>query len=948
MLEVRLLGTFEVKQKKLISIPSRPAQSLFAYLILSAGTSHRREKLAGLLWPDSLEETARDNLRHALWRIRKAFPAQPKSEYLITDDLSIAFNASADYWLDATELVKLNENVSTDESIAVLSNYQGELLPGFYDEWVVLEREHLYSIFDHHMARLMSLLQDEKRWLDILDWAERWIKLGQKPEPAYRALMSAHAAKGDMSKVAATYERCLKTLHELGIEPSDQTRALYERLKVGKEKGEMGPAVVVAEKRTVPRKTNLPVPITSFIGREKEVDQITRLLGKNRLVTLTGSGGVGKTRLAIQSSNRLLDKFKDGVWWIDLVGLSDPALVSQAVAKVMDLHEVPNQPLIETLVGELRTKQVLLVLDNCEHLILACAQLADRLLSGTKFLKILATSREALDILGEAGWLVPSLSLPDARDSVTVKKLSKSESIDLFMERATVMQPQFTLTDQNANAVAQICRRLSGMPLAIELAAARVKMMTVDEIASRLDDRFSLLTSGNRSALPRQQTLRATIDWSHDLLSEPERVLFRRLAVFAGGFRLDAAESICSHDELKRSDILDLLRRLVDKSLVVVDSAAGGQTRYRFLETIREYGFDKLKNAGEETLVHDHHLEFFMRLAVETEPHLYAPEQAEWFARTDAEIDNLRAALDWSITGTEENEMRIRNGLQLVGILSWFWEKGYRYEFSERLKNMLSHKTAGTQTIARARALTAAGFLHWGLGNFVEARPYLIEAVEIARNHEDKLTLGWALVHLGTVLSALEEYDLAQSLLEECIAITKGFRNVGITVAGMALSFLGDIYVVRNNEVHGREVYEEAIKLLRETNNSNNLAYAVRRSGYSALKEADYKRANVLFRESLIRNQELGHQIGIAAAMTGLAKLALEVGNLSRAAQLYGIIQNRLAALSLPLYITDQVEFNHGISTLHTRLDEKTYAKFWTKGTSMPTERAIAFALEET
>ena len=589
-----------------------------------------------------------------------------------------------------------------------------------------------------------------------------------------------------------------------------------------------------------------------------------------------------------------------------------------------------------------------MVLDNCEHLILACAQLADRLLSGTKFLKILATSREALDILGETVWLVPSLSLPDVRDSVTVKKLSKSESIHLFMERATVRQPQFTLTDQNANAVVQICRRLSGMPLAIELAAARIKMMTVDEIASRLDDRFSLLTSGNRSALPRQQTLRATIDWSHDLLSEPERVLFRRLAVFAGGFRLDAAESICSHDELKRSDILDLLGRLVDKSLVVVDSAAGGQTRYRFLETIREYGFDKLKNAGEEALVRDHHLEFFMRLAVETEPHLYAPEQAEWYARTDAEIDNLRAALDWSVTATGENETRIRNGLQLVGVLSWFWQKGYSYEFSQRLKNMLSQKTAGMQTIARARALTAAGFLHWTLGNFVEARPYLVEALEIARNHEDKLTLGWALVHLGIVLSALEEYDLAQSLLEECVAITKGSRNVRITVAGMALSFLGDIYVVRNNEVHAREVYEEGIKLLRETNNSNNLAYTIRRFGYLALKEADYERANALFRESLIRNQELGHQIGIAGAMTGLAKLALEVGNLSRAAQLYGIIEGRLAALSLPLYITDQAEFNRGISALRARLDERSLAKSWAKGKTMALDQAIAFALEET
>jgi DNA-binding SARP family transcriptional activator len=249
MLEVHLLGTFEVKHKKKpISIPSRPSQSLFAYLILSAGASHRREKLAGLLWPDSLEETARDNLRHALWRIRKVLPSMPEAEYLLTDDLSIAFNASAEYWLDAAEMERISDSESADELVAILSMYQGELLPGFYDEWVVLEREHLSSVFEHHMARLLALLKAENRWLDVLDWAERWIKLGQKPEPAFQALMSAHAAKGDMSKAAATYERCVKSLREFGIEPSEQTRALYEKLKAGNVTLELGTTVSLKEK----------------------------------------------------------------------------------------------------------------------------------------------------------------------------------------------------------------------------------------------------------------------------------------------------------------------------------------------------------------------------------------------------------------------------------------------------------------------------------------------------------------------------------------------------------------------------------------------------------------------------------------------------------------------------------------------------------------------------
>ncbi len=374
MLEVRLLGKFDIKyKKKSIIISSRPAQSLFAYLILNAGTFHRREKLAGLLWPDSLEETARDNLRHALWRMRKALQAASSTRFLHADDVAISFKESSDYWLDAAELEKLSDVAAADELIAVLSNYQGELLPGFYGEWVVLEREHLYSIFEHHMARLMSLLQDEKRWLDILDWGERWIKLGQKPEPAFRALMSAHAAKGDMSKVAATYERCVKSLKEFGVEPSEQTRALYERLKVGKENLITGPTVPVKEKREESPKTNLPVPLTSFIGREKELKEIARLLSSYRLLTLTGPGGVGKTRLAIQTANDLIKKFKDGVFWVGLVGLSDENLIPQEITQSLNVREVSQEPLIETLKRHLKSKDVLLVLDNCEHLIVACA-----------------------------------------------------------------------------------------------------------------------------------------------------------------------------------------------------------------------------------------------------------------------------------------------------------------------------------------------------------------------------------------------------------------------------------------------------------------------------------------------------------------------------------------------------------------------------------------------
>src|SRR6266508_961494 len=370
MLEVRLLGKFDVRRDgKTIAITSRLAQSLFAYLILNAGTAHRREKLAGMLWPDSVEETARDNLRHALWRVRKVLPAsqKPKIEYLLADDLSISFNASSEYYLDAAELENLSESASADELTSVLSGYQGELLPGFYDEWVILEREHLSSVFEHKMARLMSLLQNENRWLDILNWGERWIKLGQKPEPAYRALMSAHAAKGDMSKVAATYERCVKSLREFGMEPSEQTKELYENLKSGKQT----PKTMSVTMKPVMKETSstIPVPLTSFIGREKELKEIAKVLSSSHLLTLTGPGGVGKTRLAIQTAHDSIKKFKDGVFWIGLVGLSDANLIPQEIAQSLNIREISNEPLMNTLKDYLKLKDLLLILDNCEHLI---------------------------------------------------------------------------------------------------------------------------------------------------------------------------------------------------------------------------------------------------------------------------------------------------------------------------------------------------------------------------------------------------------------------------------------------------------------------------------------------------------------------------------------------------------------------------------------------------
>ena len=930
MLEVRLLGKFEVRyENKLINIASRPAQSLFAYLILNAGIAHRREKLAGMLWPDSLEETARSNLRHALWKIRKSFPASQKRtiQYLLADDLAIMFDPTAETWLDVAEIEKLREDASTEELVAVLSHYQGDLLPGFYDEWVVLEREHLHSVYEQHMAQLMSLLENENRWLDILDWGERWIKFGQKPEPAYRALMSAHAAKGNMSKVVAAYERCAKSLKEFGIEPSEQTRALYDRLKAGKENLEIGSTIPATENSKISPKTNLPVPLTSFIGRGKAVEQIVQLVDKNRFVTLTGPGGVGKTRLAIQSSQKMKNKFKDGVWWVELAPLTDPVLVPPAVGQVLGVRQSSSQPLLESLKTFLREKQLLLILDNCEHIIRACAQFVEQLLTACDHLKILATSREALGLTSESPWPVPMLSLPNLKHGSLVDSLMGYEGIHLFVDRAGLANPDFMLTNQNAFSVMQVCERLDGMPLAIELAAARVKMMSVSEIAKRLDERFDFLTGGSRTALPRHQTLRATLDWSHDLLTGPERVLFRRLAAFAGGFTLRAVESVASGESISKSQIIDLLGQLINKSLVVVERPSEdseAETRYGMLETIHEYAREKLREAEDESLVLTRHLEFFLGFAEEAQYELHAAGQRRWYRRLEHDHDNLRAALAWAL-----QTHAIEEGMRIVGALHWFWWiRGYWSEGRQWAVKFISEPEGQAHTYARGMAVGAAGDFTYELGDLETGKTYLRDAVTIGRElgemgktlvglwligisytewggdleeahealeeglHAMEYTpprvqwiTAWLHHCLGVTLTMQEDYANSREHSEKSIeiALAMGDRYMSIYPLGQ----LGSVLARQGLLAEGKRHLQEALAVEREMGDRKDSAISLGMLGGIACLEGSYDEARATLEEALQISRELSWRSGVASLLSTLAFAEGLAGNYGRADELY-------------------------------------------------------------
>lgn len=946
MLAVRLLGQFDVQlDGKSVEITSRSAQSFLAYLMLNPGTEHRREKLAGLFWSNTSDENARRNLRQELWRLRQALesksPRKRTLEYFITDDISIAFNSNADFWLDTAVLQGPTQ--STNDLLASVNVYRGELLPGVYDDWAVLERERLQSVYEQKMARLLEHLQDEQRWDEILDWSERWIALGQTPEPAYRALMLAHHAKGDQSQVASIYQRCIAALrNELGVEPSAETRALFEQLSKGESR--IAPAPTL---RSAPLfgSTNLPVPLTSFIGREKELQTIARLLSTSRLITLTGPGGVGKTRLAIQIAHDSIKKFKDGVFWVGLVGLADENLIPQEIAQALKVREISNEPLIDTLKHFLKSKEILLVIDNCEHLIRACAHYIEQLLVAAPKMKILATSIEGLGLFDETIYQVPSLPLPQAQE-LSLKELERFASIELFNARASHAKPDFSWNEKNASSIAQICQRLDGIPLAIELAAARIKVLSIDEIAARLDDRFSLLTAGSRTAIPRHQTLRATIDWSYDLLTESERILFRRLSVFAGGFTLEAAESVCSLEGLHRSEILDLLGRLADKSLVIVEgTGALGQTRYRLLETIRQYAIEKLIATGEASATRDLHLEFYLALAEKAEALLFGKEQAPWIRRLDIELDNVRAVIDWATsTGKADIALRIAGAL----VYYWFAHRLAASEWQDWVQKALARPEGKRRTLARAKALNAIGFVYFGDVVLADRRPELEEALSIAKEFDDQLNTATALRNLGLMENVKGNYVEARGYLEASLSLWREMGSAGKIGYAWTLIFLGDVALNRGETELSRTLYEEVVAILRSTGDLNFLAYAIRRLGQLLWREGNYAQAAALCKESLDLNLQVSSPRGVMGCLAGFAAIAVAQGKYQSAAQLIGAIESQMVSQSItPMYM-DQQEYARTLARLHAKLDKKTLGKYWAKGKAMMLDETIAFALDET
>jgi predicted ATPase/class 3 adenylate cyclase len=683
---------------------------------------------------------------------------------------------------------------------------------------------------------------------------------------------------------------------------------------------------------------NLPIQLTSFIGREREIAEVKHLVSTTRLLTLTGTGGCGKTRLALQVAWGLLGEFTDGVWLVELAALSDPMLVPITMASAVGCREQPGRALAETLADYLWPKSLLLVLDNCEHLRVACATLVEMLLRRCPTVRMLATSREGLGTPGEFAYRVPSLSFPDPGHLPPLEALIQYDAVRLFVERAVPGRREFVLTRSNAPAVVQVCQGLDGVPLAIELAAARVKVLAVEQIAERLSDQLRVLTGGSPTALPRHKTLRAAMDWSYGLLPEKERMLLRRLSVFVNGWMLEAAEAIGSGEGVEASDILDLLAELVEKSLVMAEMQAG-EARYRLLETVRQYSRSRLFESGEADVIQRRHRDFFLAMAEQVEPKLTGMDQGAWLDRLEREHDNLRAALEWSLRGKQAVE-----GLRLVVALSRFWDvRGYIGEGRRRLTEALALGEAAARAPMRAEALRWAGILALHQGDHAAAKALFEQGLIIDRQLENKWGIARTLNNLGLIAREQGDLPAARAFHEESLAIRRESSDkLGIAAA---LNNLGLVSQAQGDHASAQALYEESLGVEREVGNKWGVSNVLGNLGLLASARRDYGAARPLLAESLAIRRGLGDKLGIAECLEALAELAAAQGHLDQAARLFGAAEILREEVSVPLLPSNRGAYGHQMAVLLVLLKGDACKGAWAEGRAMTLEQAIEYAL---
>ena len=994
---VRMLGVFSVsvgnRALQEDAWRLRKAASLVKLLTLAPGHRLHREQVMDLLWPDSGRKAASNNLRGTLHALRRSLAASPTmgSRYLVGEDEALIMCPSGELWVDveAFEEAAATARRAQDPAPyrAALDLYGGELLPGDrYENWAEGRREELRRLYLALLLELASIYEERNEREAAIETLQRAVAEEPVLEEAHAGLMRLYALSDRQTQALAQYDRLRKALSErLGMEPSASSRHLYGEIAAGRVLRNE-PSAPAVEELPDANNHNLPASRSSFVGREREMLEVKRELAMTRLLTLTGAGGSGKTRLALEVARELVGAYPDGVRLVELAPLSEEGLVPQTVAGALGVLEQPDRSLTHTLAEALQRKQTLLVMDNCEHLIDATAHLSDALLDSCPRLRILATSREALGIAGETVWLVPPLSVPEQTRSPSVEELEGYESARLLVERARRRNPTFTLTPENAEAVAEICRGLEGLPLAIELAAARVGL-SAEEIAARLEDSLQLLTGGSRTALPRQQTLRGALDWSYELLSELEQKLFRGLSVFAGGCTLGAAEVVGAKDGIEAADALNLLSGLVDKSLVVAEANGSGGVRYRMLEPLRQYAREKLEEDGEAEKIRRRHAEFFLslveeaNLVEEAKPWLEGPEQADWFEQFEIEHDNLRVALSWALEG-EDPEV----GLRLASGLSLFWDaQGYFNEGARWLEEALAIGSAapprvragaldGLAAISRmrntyeravvcheaalalyeelgdfegmAKSLADLGLLAQGRHDAAQASTLLEKSLAVARQSGDEKLIHSVLSRGACIAFERGDFEQAQRLWTEDLAVERKRGNA--SGVSSLLFYIGYAELARGNNQRATELLEESLDLNRGLGRKWFVSGCLGQLGIAATLMGDPNRAKTSIKEALGIDLELGEKYDIAEDLAGLGEVASALGDNLRAARLWGAAKALREILGYPTWSpAERAIHDPQLVAARSRLDEKSWEAAFAEGQAMSFEDAVEYALSE-
>ncbi|MDQ3863197.1 MAG: tetratricopeptide repeat protein, partial [Actinomycetota bacterium] len=753
-------------------------------------------------------------------------------------------------------------------------------------------------------------------------------------EEAHVALMRMHARAGQRYRAIRQYEHLRQALRlELGVEPHAASRHMYGEILAGHTPV---PSTIRRGRSLEAGKHNLPGSLTSFVGRRREKDEVERLLSTSRLLTLTGAGGSGKTRLAQEVVRDLAEAYPDGARFVELAPLGEGSLVEVTVAEALEISEHPARLPEATLVDALREKDLLLVLDNCEHLVDDVARLAETLLESCPGLRILATSREVLGAPGEVSWQVPPLSGPHRAEGHTAEELEEYESVRLFVQRARYRNPAFVLSPQNAAAVAQICARLEGLPLAIELAAARVGF-SVHEIAARLDDSLRLLSAGSRTAVPRQRTLRGTLNWSHDLLGQPERVLFRRLSVFGGGWTLKAAEAVGAGDGIEEADVLELLSQLVDKSLVVASATGDGTVRYRLLEPVRQYSREWLTNSGDADTVRRRHARWCLQFVEEVQEDLQGPEQAYSVRRIKREHANVQAALDWSL----ENEPQ--TALTLASILGHFWYRYGRIREGRRWLEAALERTADVESPSRARALRLAGVLAEESGLYEQARERHEQGLALYRRLDDREGIATSLTGLGALAYAVGDLKQAVSLTQESLALKQDLGDQRALMSSR--NNLGEMMQAAGELAKAQGLFEENLQSEEISGDEWGSAVTRLNLGTLAVEQGEPARAETLLLEALRAFRDLGDEDAVTECLESLAGAAGARRASKTAAILFGAAEAGREELGTPIRPVDRDRYERFVATARRAASERAWESAWKAGRAMTLREASDHAL---